>query len=160
MEAGISTLGITFGYGIETTAGTKPTTFTQLHRINSIGGITIENEQIDASAIEDFVSRYVRGRADTGGSFPVGVNFTRETKEEWEDVISEYSTAEESGLRMWFETIIPGFDEAFFVVAQPPTAIPQPEIGQNELLTIEMNLTIEEYKGMETKVAFTAVGEP
>lgn len=160
MEAGISTLGITFGYGIETTAGTKPTTFTQLHRINSIGGITIENEQIDASAIEDFVSRYVRGRADTGGSFPVGVNFTRETKEEWEGVISEYSTAEESGLRMWFETIIPGFDEAFFVVAQPPTAIPQPEIGQNELLTIEMNLTIEEYKGMETKVAFTAVGEP
>lgn len=156
MEAGISTLGITFGYGIETTAGTKPTTFTQLHRINSIGGITIDNEQIDASAIEDFVSRYVRGRADTGGLFPVGVNFTRETKEEWEDVISEYSTAEESGLRMWFETIIPGFDEAFFVVAQPPTAIPQPEIGQNELLTIEMNLTIEEYKGMETKVAFTA----
>lgn len=159
MEAGISTLGITFGYGVETTAGTKPTTFSQLHRINSIGGITIENEQIDASAIEDFVSRYVRGRADTGGSFPVGVNFTRETKEEWADVISEYSTAEESGLRMWFETIIPGFDEAFFVVAQPPTAIPQPEIGQNELLTIEMNLTIEEYKGMETKVAFTTVGE-
>lgn len=160
MEAGISTLGITFGYAPETTAGVKPTAFTQLHRINSIGGITIENEQIDASAIEDFVSRYVRGRADTGGSFPVGVNFTRETKEEWEDVISEYSTAEESGLRMWFETIIPGFDEAFFVVAQPPTAIPQPEIGQNELLTIEMNLTIEEYKGMETKVAFTAAGEP
>lgn len=155
MEAGISTLGITFGYGVETTAGTKPTTIKQLHRINSIGGITIENEQIDASAVEDFVSRYVRGRADTGGSFPIGVNFTRETKEEWADVISEYATAEESGLRMWFETIIPGFDEAFFVVAQPPTAIPQPEIGQNELLTIEMNLTIEEYRGMETKVAFT-----
>ena len=64
MEAGISTLGITFGYGVETTAGTKPTAFTQLHRINSIGGITIENEQIDASALEDFVNRYVRGRAE------------------------------------------------------------------------------------------------
>ena len=56
---------------------------------------------------------------------------------------------------MWFETIIPGFDESFFVVAQPPTAIPQPEIGQNSLLTIEMNLTIEEYKGMDTKVALS-----
>lgn len=153
--AGISTLGITFGYGVETTSGTKPSTFTQLTRINSIGGITIENEQIDASAIEDAVSRYVQGRGDTGGSFAITVNFTPETKDEWATLIEEYNTAKETGLRMWFETIIPGFDDAFFVVAQPPTAIPQPEIGQNELLTVEMGLTIEEYKGMDTKVAFT-----
>lgn len=158
--AGISTLGITFGYGVETTEGEKPSTFTRLHRINSIGGITIENEQIDASAIEDFVSKYVRGRADTGGSFPIGVNFTPQTKDEWKTVISDYATAESGGKRMWFETIIPGFDEAFFVVAQPPTAIPQPEIGQNDLLVVEFNLTIEDYKGMETKVALTEPGEP
>ena len=49
MESGISTLGITFGYGMETTAGVKPTVFTQLHRINSIGGITIESEQIEGA---------------------------------------------------------------------------------------------------------------
>lgn len=155
MESGLSTLGITFGYGVETTAGTKPTTFKQLNRINSIGGITIENEQIDSSALEDMVSRYVRGRADTGGSFTVTVNFTPETKTEWAGVISAYATAEESGKGMWFETIIPGFEDAFFVIAQPPTAIPQPELSQNELLTMEINLTIEEYKGMDAKVAFT-----
>lgn len=153
--AGMSTLGITFGYGVEDTAGVKPTAFTQLNRINSIGGITIENEQIDASALEDMVSRYVQGRADTGGAFPVSINFTPETNEEWKDVIEEYSLAAADGKRMWFETIIPGFNEAFFVVAQPPTAIPQPEIGQNELLVVEMNLTIEEYLGMDTKVAFS-----
>lgn len=152
--AGISSLGITFGYGVETTAGTKPTTFKQLTRINSIGGITIENEQIDASALEDYVSRYIQGRGDTGGAFPVGVNYTPETVEEWADVISEYKTAHESGLRMWFQTIIPGFDDGDFVVAQPPTKIPSPEKGQNSLLVAEMNLTIEEYVGMETKVAF------
>lgn len=152
--SGISTLGITFGYGVEIEAGTKPTQFTQLHRMNTIGGITIENEQIDSSAIEDFVSRYVQGRGDTGGSFPVTVNFTPETKDEWATVISTFKGLSD-GKRMWFETIIPGFDEAFFAVAQPPTQIPQPEIGQNELLTIEMNLTIEEYIGMDTKVEFT-----
>ena len=32
MEAGISTLGITFSYGVEGTAGTKPTEFTQIGR--------------------------------------------------------------------------------------------------------------------------------
>ena len=48
-----------------------------------------------------------------------------------------------------------GFKDSFFVVAQPPTAIPQPELSQNALLTIEMNLTVEEYKGMDTSVAFS-----
>ena len=152
--SGVSTLGITFGYGTEDTAGTKPTTFTQLNRINAIGGITIENEQIDASALEDKVSRYVQGRGDTGGSFTVTVNFTSETLAEWKTVLSTYEALTD-GKRMWFETIIPGFTDSFFVVAQPPTAIPQPEIGQNALLTVEFNLTIEEYKGMDTSVAFS-----
>lgn len=152
--AGVSSLGITFGYGVEDTAGEKPTAFTQLNRINAIGGITIENEQIDASAIEDMVSRYIQGRGDTGGSFPVTINFTSETLTEWETVLSSYSALSD-GKRMWFQTIIPEFEKAFFVVAQPPTAIPAPEIAQNELLTLEMNLIIEEYKGMDTKVAFT-----
>ena len=152
--AGISTLGITFGYGTETTAGTKPTSFKQLTRINALGGINIEPEQIDASALEDFITRYVKGRADTGGSFPVTVNFTSDTVKEWQDLITAYKALSD-GKRMWFETIIPGITNSFFVIAQPPEEIPQPEIGQNELLTVEMNLTIEEYKGLDASVEFT-----
>lgn len=152
--AGVSTLGITFGYGTETTANTKPATFTELTRINAIGGISIENEQIDASALVDAVSRYIRGRGDTGGTFPITVNLTPDTKTEWATVISTYAALTD-GKRMWFEVIIPGFTEAFFIVAQPPTAIPMPELNQNELLTVEFTLTIEEYKGMDTKVAFS-----
>lgn len=152
--AGISTLGITFGYGTETVAGNKPAKFKKLTRINTIGGINIEPEQIDASALEDAITRYVTGRADTGGSVPITVNFTPETLEEWKELITAYKELT-GGLRMWFETIIPGFADSFFFVAQPPEKIPQPEVGQNELLTIEMNLTIEEYVGMDTSVAFT-----
>ena len=152
--AGISTLGITFGYGTEATAGTKPTSFKQLTRINALGGINIEPEQIDASALEDEITRYVKGRADTGGSFAVTVNFTSDTVKEWKDLITAYKALSD-GKRMWFETIIPGVTNSFFVIAQPPEEIPQPEIGQNELLTVEMNLTIEEYKGLDTSVAFT-----
>lgn len=153
--AGISTLGVTFGYGVETTAGEKPTSFKQLTRINAIGGISIEPEQIDASALEDAITRYVKGRADTGGSFSITVNATPETIAEWSALITAYA-ALTGGKRMWFETVIPGFEESFFVVAQPPEQIPQPEIGQNELLTMEMPLTIEEYKGMDATVGLTA----
>lgn len=152
--AGLSSLEITFGYGTETTAGTKPTTFNKLTRINQIGGITIEPEVIDASALEDAVTRNIKGRADTGGTWAVTVNFTADTKKEWTDLIAAYKGLT-GGKRMWFEVLHPQLEDAFFVVAQPPEQIPMPETGQNELWTIEMNLTIEEYKGMDAKVALT-----
>ena len=151
---GLSTLGILLGYGVETVAGTKPASFTQLNRINNIGGISMDVEQIDASALEDTQTKYIAGRADTGGSFPVTVNFTDETAAEWEDVISDYNTGAASGLATWFEILIPNQSKAFFVIAQPPQQLPMPEIGQNELLTMEVTLTVVEYKGWDTKVSF------
>ena len=151
---GLSTLGITFGYGVETTAGTKPASFTQLDRINNIGGISMDVEQIDASALEDTQTKYVAGRADTGGQWEVTINFTDETATEWDTLIGAYNTAAASGLAMWFEVILPNQSDAFFVVAQPPQQLPMPEIGQNELLTVAISLTVVEYKGWDTKVAF------
>lgn len=151
---GLSTLGITFGYGVETTAGTKPASFTQLNRINNIGGISMDVEQIDASALEDTQTKYVAGRADTGGTWAVTVNFTDETADEWSDLIDAYNTAQASNLNLWFEVILPNQSDAFFVVAQPPQQLPMPEIGQNELLTVEISLTVVEYKGWDTKVSF------
>lgn len=58
--SGVSTLGTRLGYG-----ATKGT-YTFLSRVNSIGGVSLEPEQIDSSALEDFVSRYVPGRSDNG----------------------------------------------------------------------------------------------
>lgn len=151
---GLSTLGITFGYGSESSAGVKPASFTQLNRINNIGGISMDVEQIDASALEDYQTKYVAGRADTGGQWTVTVNFTDETADEWADVITAYNTAQAAGKNLWFEVILPNQSDAFFVIAQPPQQLPMPEIGQNELLTVDIVLTVVEYKGWDTKVAF------
>lgn len=153
---GLSTLGIQLGYGVETTANTKPSSFTQLDRINAIGGISLETETIDASALEDYVEKTIAGRQSTGGSWTVTVNYTSETEQQWKDAITAYNTAKASSLNTWFEVIIPNQEKAFFVVAELPQMIPMPEFGQNELLTVEMVLTIVEYKGTDTKVAFTA----
>lgn len=152
--SGVSSLGVTFGYGAETTAGNKPAAFQELTRINSIGGITLENQTIDSSALTDFVTQTIAGRADTPGNVSITVNMTPETKTEWATLISTYKALTDSK-QMWFEVIIPGFTDAFFFIAQPPQDIPMPEINQNELLTVEFPLTIVDYKGMDTKVAFT-----
>lgn len=152
-------MGVRFAYGVETTAGEIPTSFTFLDRINGLGGIAVDSEKIDASALEDSVTRTVAGRGDTGGNFPVTVNVTSETQTQWAKVITDYKTAQATGKRMWFQTIIPGITKSFYVVAQPPLMLPQPEIGQNELLTMEIGLAIEEYKGMldaVTPSGFTA----
>lgn len=155
MQAGISSLGIKFAYGVEAVLGEKPSTFNVLHRINSIGGITVEPETIDASALEDTVTRSVAGRADNGGQFTVGVNMTNETIAEWEAVIAAYKGIQESGKRMWFQVLSPNLEEAFFVAAQPPLNLPMPDMGQNEILVMEIPLTIDEFAGMDTKITPT-----
>lgn len=146
--AGLSTLGVTFSYGV---GSVKPSTFSLLNRINALGGISITPETIDASALEDLVERSIAGRASTGGSFPVTINATPETIAEWKAVIAAYK-ALETGERMWFQVTIPGFTESFFAVAQPPQILPMPSIDQNSLLTMEIPLTIEEYVSLDTPV--------
>lgn len=151
--AGISTLGIALSYGVETTAGTKPATFNLLTRINAIGGITQDTEQIDASALEDTSSKYIAGRADTGGTVSVTVNLTPDTIDEWDDLISAYNTAHANNKQMWWQVNSTGLGgDSFFFIAEPPQDIPMPESSQNELWTVEIPLAIVDYKGLDTAV--------
>ena len=153
--AGVSTVGAIVGYAVETTAGTKPTSFKMLHRINAVDEIAIETETIDASAIEDEVERSIAGRGTTGGTFGVTVNVTDQTIEEWETLIQKYETAKESGLSMWYEEYFPALEKAFYTKIEPPTIIPKPAIEQNGLLTVAMTLTINEYVGPDTAIVPT-----
>lgn len=154
LEAGVSSLGITFSYGVETTAGTKPTSFTLLNRINEIGEVTVETETIDASALEDKRSRNIPGRDSISESMSVTVNKTDQTIAEWEKVISDYA-ALSGGKRMWFQTITPGFSKAEFIVGAPPSILPISAKSQNELLTMEIPITIDEMVGSDEIVAPT-----
>lgn len=150
---GLSSLGVKLGYGVEAVAGTQPSAFTLLTRVNQIGGITITPETIDASALEDLVQKTIAGRGSTGGTWTVTINYTADTQSEWATLISAYNTGMASGLQMWFEVYHPDLTNGFYVIAQPPQQIPMPSIGNNELLTAEINLTIVDYKGELTAIA-------
>lgn len=145
--AGVSTNGVLVGYAMETTAGVRPTSFKQLHRINSTDEITIETETIDASALEDLVERTIAGRGSTGGTFGVTVNLTDETIDEWEELMSEWNAAKGSGKSMWYEEYYPALTKAFFTKIEPPAIIPKPGLDQNGLATVTMSLAIAEYVG-------------
>ena len=149
---GLATLGITLSYGIETTPGEKPTTFTILHRCNDIPEITLETETIDASALEDLQSRYIAGRQDTGGEWGPVFNLTEEVIKELENMMDASAEALKTEKRTWFQVIVPNLTKAFFVVGQPGTKIPLPAMAQNELLTGAISIAIDEYVGLDTKV--------
>ena len=142
--AGISTLGMELGMGAWSSSDTGPANaFTKLGRINAIGGISLSQESIDASAIVDKVSQYVEGRSDTGGEWTVTVNVTDATITEWEAI---------KGTTKWFEVYHPDAAKAWFVAANVPAKLPLPEVGQNELLTMEISLVVKDYHGLDTKV--------
>lgn len=152
--AGLSSLGVKFGFAVETTAGTKPVAFKWLERCNSVAGIALSTENIDASALEDLVTRYVPGRQDSGGQWAVTFNYTEEVEAQLKAMISAYETgqAESTPLNTWFEVWFPDTNKAFFVVAAPPKVLPMPEVSQNSLQTIEVTFTINEYKGTDTAI--------
>ena len=154
--ARLTTLGVTFGYGLETTAGQKPATWTQLEEASSIGGITLDTEQIDVSALEDYITHYAAGRQDTGGTWEVEfIMDPQKSVDQIKTLYEESATARAAGKATWFQVQFPDMSDAFFVVAECGREIPMPEIAQNEAATMSISLIIAEYKGLDTKVAWT-----
>lgn len=70
-------------------------------------------------------------------------------------MLSASATALASSKRTWFQVTIPNLAKSFFVVGQPGTKVPMPEFSQNELLIGDISITIDEYKGLDTKVTAT-----
>ena len=155
-DYGISTLGIKLYYKDEQSAGTRPTSgFTQVTRINAIGGITAEPEVIDASALEDDVTHNIKGRTTISDTVSITVNATTETIKEWNTLITTYEGLT-GGKGMWFQVYYDGKitdgestpkAQSFYFKAQPPATIPMPESNQNELQTVEIPLVVEAVEG-------------
>ena len=74
---------------------------------------------------------------------------------QWKDVITAYNELT-GGKRMWFQEITPGITDAEFFVAQPPSKLPITSKEQNGLLTMAINLIIEDMIGTDTAVAPTS----
>lgn len=71
---------------------------------------------------------------------------------------SASATAREAGKATWFQVMFPDMSDAFFVIAECGREIPMPEVAQNEAATMSISLIINEYKGLDTKVAWAGSG--
>ena len=85
------------------------------------------------------------------GSFPITVNLTDDVITEWEALIAAYN-AKGASDNLYLEVWSPYLTKAYYIIAQPPQELPMSEMAQNELQTVEIGMTIDEYLGMDTAV--------
>lgn len=142
----LSTIGIKFGWAVEATAGTKPTSFTWIPRCNKIAGITVTREKIDVSCFEDTIKKYIAGVGDTGGDWTVNFNGSKKFIDRWNSFLAAYEEAAENGLAAWANVFIPGFGSYF--IKMEPCEIPMSDLEVNNKLDMQMGCVINEYMGL------------
>jgi len=140
-ETALSTIGVIFGWGVETTAGEKPATFKEIEECISIGGVSVTSDKLDATTLKSTKKKYIKGHEDTGGELPTTFNYTDTFEEQWNEMYAAYETAKESGLAMWFTAYHPSKKNANFYVVEPGS-IPTPEYAVGNVLQVTISNTL------------------
>ena len=152
MAISLSTAGILFGYGVETTAGTKPTSFTQIERAMSLPSLNPTPENIDVTPLDATEwKEYINGLKDTGGALAVKFSLNDAFQTAWEKFVTEYGTAKESGKSTWAVFWVPGMEKSFFFSCEPsPLGFGGAEVSSH--LEIEAYVTPTGNIGWDTAV--------
>ena len=116
----LSTAGILCGYGVEITAGTKPTAFIQLERAMSLPSLNPTPENIDVTPLDATEwKEYINGLKDTGGALAVKFSLNNAFKAAWDAFVTAFEEAKAAGKNTWFVFWIPGMDDSFFFTCEP-----------------------------------------
>lgn len=116
----LSTAGIHVAYGIESTAGTKPTAFVDIPNPKSIPDMNPEVSTYDVISLNDTVwKRYIDGLKDPGGALAITFGMSDGFRELWESICDEYDAVKDTGKRMWVEFFHPRLTKGFFFTCTP-----------------------------------------
>lgn len=114
--ADLSTAGIQFAYAVETTAGTKPSAFTDIPGVKSIPEMNPEPSTLETTSLNAKVWKtYIAGLKDTGGALGLTFNDNDEFQAAWEAFKSAFDTAKADNKATWVEFYIPGKTKAFYM---------------------------------------------
>lgn len=116
----LSTAGILFGYAVETTAGTKPATFTQIERAMSLPALNPTPEALEVTPLDATEwKEYINGLKDTGGALAIKFSLNNTFKTAWATFVSAYETAKAANKNTWVVFYIPGMNDSFFFRCEP-----------------------------------------
>lgn len=144
----LSTIGVKFGWAVETTTGTKPTAFEWVERCSKIAGITLTKDKIDVTCFEDTIKQYIGGVSDTGGDWNLNFNGSATFVTAWNALITAYETGKAANKATWANIYIPSFGS--YYVKFEPGELPMPDLEVAGKLDIQINCIINEYEGLTT----------
>lgn len=152
MGIAISTAGVTFGYAVEETKGTRPTTgYTIIPDVKEIPEMNPEPETLETTTLaETEYKTYIEGLKDLGGALSFLANYTSELEEVWAELVEAYKTAIDAGKATWFEVKHPKLEKSVFFTGQP-SAMGLPGMGVNAVLETNLYITPTNAPIWETK---------
>lgn len=154
-EVALSTIGVVFGWGVETTKGEKPTSFKEIEECISIGGVEVTSDKLDATPLNSTKKKYIKGHEDTGGELATTFNYTDTFEQQWNEMYTAYETAKAAGLAMWFTAYHPSKTKANFYIVEPGS-IPAPEYAVGNVLQVTISNTLIDLPDASAAVKPTA----
>lgn len=148
----LSTAGVTIGYAVEATKGTRPTTgYTAIPDIKEIPDFNPEPETHEATDLEETEYKfYVQGLKDVGGALGFLANFTEKLQTEWEALVEASVAAAEDGKHVWFEIKHPKLPKSVFFPGEP-ASMGLPGMSVNGVLETTVYITPNAAPEWQTK---------
>ncbi len=152
MGIAISTAGVTFGYCVEETKGTRPAAgYTLIPDIKEIPEMNPEPETLESTVLsETGYKTYIEGLKDLGGALSFLANYTTELETVWSALVIAYETASKDGKAIWFEVKHPKLDKSVFFTGQP-SAMGLPAMAVNNILETNLYITPTNAPSWQTK---------
>ena len=142
MGIALSTAGVTFGYAVETTKGTRPTTgYINIPDVKEVPEMNPEPETLETTTLaETEFKTYIEGLKDLGGALSFLANYTTELETVWAALVGAYKTAKTDGKSVWFEVKHPGLTKSVFFTGQP-SAMGLPAMSVDSILETNLYIT-------------------
>ena len=157
MGIAISTAGVTVGYAVETTKGTRPTTgFKVIPDVKEVPEMNPEPETLETTTLaETEYKTYIEGLKDLGGALSFLANYTTELETEWAALVTAYKAAVEEGKATWFEVKHPKLEKSVYFTGQP-SAMGLPAMSVGAVLETSLFITPTNAPAWETKSTASA----
>ena len=161
MAGEISSAGVLIYYAPESAVDTCPSTgFKQkaasatlniADYVTGISGLGADFDMYDVTPLSETQRhRFIKGLQNNDGSIELSANINPTSRADWGKIVAEFA-ALTGGKSLWFEFILPGDSDGFFIRAEPmPMRFPDVEAGsavQGAIQLIENKCT-----GFATKI--------
>lgn len=138
----LSTIGVHLKYAVETEAGTRPTTgYTDLKGVKSIPSMNAAPDNLETTTLnEEEFKTYIPGLKDLGGSLEFTFNLSQALKDDWDKMMTTYTTSIATGKRMWYLVDVPGLTEGLYFPGTP-SPMGLPELSVNSVAEVGNSIT-------------------